>query len=427
MNVVLMAKSYVGNPHVRFEEEEVASTKPRRGSLRCKDVGWLGKSLAAFLCIASIHSLFGAWYDSPVVKAQVDIGHAGNYAYYINQSEDGRYLMVNTQSGNDNFPVQLYATADLNGAVGAASGLALGEAFGKDLFGTGGNGWKGGAISAKLGVMIPGSGAPTSGSAVYTALEVPATRWTANVNAFAVTGLGTASVDGMDFNPSGTKLYCNNKDPQNRILAYPVTDGHTFGTPAEFTVAAATRIRNLSVYSIGGKELVYFGEGNVGSGAKAVYVLDPATGLATALVTDATRFASNIMNVKLSGADTSAPKLYVQTESSGLFVYELAADGKSVLSATPVAEFTAAQVAAFCGSSVTCSVASFEVSPDGRFAYFLGLSQPGFASPSLTVISDAMIAFSAKSYFVDTRQPIVALSDSSELDTNPSGLLIFIR
>ena len=107
--------------------------------------------------------------------------------------------------------------------------------------------------------------------------------------------------------------------------------------------------------------------------------------------------------------------------------FALAPDGKFVLSATPVAEFTAAQVAAFCGSSVTCSVASFEVSSDGRFAYFLGLSQAGFESPALTVVSDAMIGYSAKSYFVDTRRPVVALSDSVEMDTHPSGLCIIVR
>ena len=383
-----------------------------------------------FACLVALPcgSIFGApWFSSPALRGSVDIGYYGNYAYYINQSEDGRYLMVNTQSQNDDFPVQLYATADLNRLIGAASGMALGETFGKNLFGTGGNGWKGGAISSKLGVMIPGSGAPTSGSAVYTALQVPATQWTANVNAFAVSGLGTASVDGMDFNPAGTTLYCNNQATRNKILAYPVTDGRTFGTPVEFTVSAVNRIRNVSVYTIGGKELVYFGEGNVASGAKAVYVLDPATGSTTTLVTDATRFASDVMNVKVSNAGSAKPILYVQTETSGIFVYELAADGKSVLAATPVAEFTAKQVSDFCGAPVACSVASFEVSPDGRFAYFLGLSGNGFPSPALTVVSDAMIGFSARSYFVDTRQPIVALSESTKLRTNPVGLCIIFR
>ena len=35
-NVVPSGNPYVGNPHVRFEEEEVSSTKPRRGSLLCR-------------------------------------------------------------------------------------------------------------------------------------------------------------------------------------------------------------------------------------------------------------------------------------------------------------------------------------------------------------------------------------------------------
>ena len=46
-NAILRGKPDAGNPHVRFDEGEVASAKPRRGSLLynknyvCKICGWV--------------------------------------------------------------------------------------------------------------------------------------------------------------------------------------------------------------------------------------------------------------------------------------------------------------------------------------------------------------------------------------------------
>ena len=331
-------------------------------------------------CLAAVSMTFGAWFDNPIV-ARVDAGYAGNFAYYMNLSEDGRYLMVNLHAGKAGFPVRLYDTADLNAGTDGASGLVIGEAFGDGS-------WKGGAISSKLGLMIPGSS--RASGADYVSLSVPAKRWTPNVSAFSVSGLSDGGIDGMDFNPAGTVLYCNQSEgAQNKVFAYPTVDlmsAHSFGVPTEYIVSAVRRIRNVSVYAIGDKDIVYFGEGDVANGPKAVYALDPSTGFVAELVSDELRFVSNIMNVKVSGAGGDNPLLYVQTYSSGLYVYALAKDGMSVVSATPVKEFTAAEVAELCGSTVACNVASFEVSPDGRYAYLMGLSSTGLVTPVLTVI-----------------------------------------
>ena len=62
-NAILRGKPDAGNPHVRFDEGEVASAKPRRGSLlykntevtkecllahggTCNEKGWLPKEFA---------------------------------------------------------------------------------------------------------------------------------------------------------------------------------------------------------------------------------------------------------------------------------------------------------------------------------------------------------------------------------------------
>ena len=41
-NAILRGKPDAGNPHVRFDEGEVASAKPRRGSLLYKKDGEMG-------------------------------------------------------------------------------------------------------------------------------------------------------------------------------------------------------------------------------------------------------------------------------------------------------------------------------------------------------------------------------------------------
>ena len=49
-----------------------------------------------------------------------------------------------------------------------------------------------------------------------------------------------------------------------------------------------------------------------------------------------------------------------------------------------------------------------------------------FAVTACTVLAK-VVGTSAKSYFLDTRCPIVALSVSCELDMTPSGLCVIIR
>ena len=54
-NAILRGKPDAGNPHVRFDEGEVASAKPRRGSLLYKK-----KVCVLFACAAFAVSAFGS-------------------------------------------------------------------------------------------------------------------------------------------------------------------------------------------------------------------------------------------------------------------------------------------------------------------------------------------------------------------------------
>ncbi len=53
--------------------------------------------LAVLMSAAACLNASAAWYDDPSVKASVDIG-TGTDPHYINLSEDGAYLLVDTHA-----------------------------------------------------------------------------------------------------------------------------------------------------------------------------------------------------------------------------------------------------------------------------------------------------------------------------------------
>ncbi|MBR3085257.1 MAG: hypothetical protein IKH04_02520 [Kiritimatiellae bacterium] len=370
------------------------------------------KSLLATLGVSAALALpvGAAWFDTPVVVATVNTQPANTDPHFINLSEDGAFLLVDWHSSNVAFPVALYSVAELKAISGTTNRIEMASALAGDFFGagTGDGGWKGGAISARLGVAIPGSG--KGSGALYTAFDVPALGWKADENAFPVGGLDGAGFDGLDFNAAGTRLYVNlyASGSRNKILAYDTAalkSAHSLSLLSTKTVDGVSRIRNLSCYTIGGKDLVYFGEGAVSGSNNSVYVYDPAEDTVTKLVTDAALFDDDIMNVKLSHVATGCPTMYVQTDNGRLHIFLLAPDGKSVTSAKPVKSFTPAECAALCGLSGLpantdyIKFRNFEVTDDGDVAFFAFLNggDSGVASPGLCVVKsgsteDAYIA-----------------------------------
>lgn len=362
----------------------------------------IGGSLLAAALSAAVWAVpaaaEAAWFESPTVKATVSPRLSGTDPHYINLSEDGAFLLVDWHSSNTAFPVQLYSVAELKALSGATNRVAMSSALAGDFYGagTGDGGWKGGAVSSALGLAIPGSG--KSSGAVYTAFSVPAFGWKKDENAFEVSGLDGAGFDGLDFNAAGTRLYVNQyaSGSRNKILAYDTSalkSGHSLSLLSTKTVDGVSRIRNLSCYTVKGRDLVYFGEGAVSGSNNSVYVYDPADGTVTALVTDAALFDDDIMNVKLSNVASGCPTLYVQTDNGRLHVFLLAPDGKSVTSATPVRSLTPAESATLCGLTGTpasgyVKFRNFEVTDDGETAFFAFLSggASGVTSPGLSVV-----------------------------------------
>ena len=64
-NAILRGKPDAGNPHVRFDEGEVASAKPRRGSLLYKNTAFLASIFAAV-------AAFGGVLDNAWIKGTTD-------------------------------------------------------------------------------------------------------------------------------------------------------------------------------------------------------------------------------------------------------------------------------------------------------------------------------------------------------------------
>lgn len=130
------------------------------------------KMLLSVTCLVSAAACLpvaAAWFDSPAVSATVNVGAAKTDPHYINMSEDGAYLLVDLHAQDMSVPVRLYSVSELLAASGATNRLATASATATDFFGagTGSGGWKGGAVSAKLGVAVPGCG--KSSGAAYAA------------------------------------------------------------------------------------------------------------------------------------------------------------------------------------------------------------------------------------------------------------------
>ncbi len=246
--------------------------------------------------------------------------------------------------------------------------------------------WKGGAISDKsMRVLTASSGSANSSLPVNGA-------WTKDTTVFGITNdstMVTATMDAMDFGHNfGASQYLysysdyftrtNNitaqQGYQQKIYKWDVlnlvSNGMGFASNAVYTTQLK-QLRSLDAYYIGGKDLIFYGEGQIGlAGATKVCVLDSSTGTETVLINATTNtMPSNVMNVKVSGVGLARMMhLFVQCEDGSLYVYELNADGLSV--GDLVEAFTPAEIKALLGGVTFARTRSFEVTNDGKHAFF---------------------------------------------------------
>ena len=314
-----------------------------------------------------VHALFGAWYDGPTVRAKVNLGSWSegekSDPLYINLSEDGHYLLVNLDSYENKNPAMLLSVEPLAAAKGTVSdaGITIATAKATDV---GGTQWKGGAVSSAKGVVIPGSG-----------MRVPdRVLGLSNWSSAGTVDL-TYKSDGLDFDSFGN-LYGNDCDDQNKIVKYEFgslsSAGGSVSSVKKSDALPLARIRNISVYDIAEKTLVYCGEGSASAGSKGrVLVVDVTGSEWSCHQLLSTSLNGDIMNVKVSGVGTDVPMLYVATDLGEVAIYALSKDGLSVLSPTPVKTVVASELNALFGTSLTSGFRSFEVTNDGDLAFFV--------------------------------------------------------
>lgn len=340
----------------------------------------LRKIAVGLVATAVSCAVHAAWYDNPVVRTRAS-RPAGD-PHYMNLSEDGKYLLLDMNAANNPAkPVLLYKTEILEDENAAQLPL---HTVAQTLTGS-----KGGAVSATRGVFVPGFGTATGLGYKAYSLTGRADAGTA-LTTLTATGL---VLDGLDFNAAGDRLYSNSyaSGTQGNLVVLNASDLANI-TLLKTVATGLTRIRSVNVYTVGGRDLVYFGEGAVEDGAAAkLAVYDPAADEVVALGVDRADLTKDVMCVKLSGTKSGVPLMYVLLNDGRLFVWQLRSDGLSVASAVPFKSFTTAQVAAFCGvAASTTKFRDFEVLDDGSRAYFTA-----GAGTTLNVVGEARAASDA--------------------------------
>ena len=345
----------------------------------------------AFIMALSLQadSYGGQWFNTPEVKASMrfEVGGMRCLPHYMNKDADDKFLLVNMGATSEKQPVMLYdfqRLIDLNGTTND-EGIAIAVADPSSLFpaGLSGYGFKGGAVSSRINIAMPGLAG--SEKELYYALLTTNEFWTAgrtaewvtNETAFCVQAPSYMGADGLDFSTDGQFLYSNVYGNDERIVKWSYnsltsTNGSNRLTAVKVAMTGLARVRNISLYRIKGRELIFFGEGSRSATSARVCVLDVTDEDAWeqhTLIDSPDLFLDDVMNVKVSGEDTDSPVLYVCTDDGRMQIFSLASNGMSLKSYTPIQTFEVAELARLR------DFRNFEVSRDGQYAFFLNDSE----------------------------------------------------
>ena len=170
---------------------------------------------------------------------------------------------------------------------------------------------------------------------------------------------------GLEAGADGDTLYsnCGTEGEKNKIYKFAINRAaKTLTVGGSFTVSGIAYIRNFAVYSVGGKEIAVFGEGE---GGGKLGVLDLTTGVSTLMT--ASEITGKIANVKL--ADTKdGLYLVAQNEDGFVAVYAFDADAKTIALEKTI---PAATMKALYGADGDFECRNLEMSADGRYAFVI--------------------------------------------------------
>lgn len=331
-----------------------------------------GAILATLVSAAACLSASAAWYDSPsiVKKVPLAVNASGTVdPHFMNKAEDDSLLLVNLQASGDNAPTVLIDMKALADKSTAVKDIAIRQPVAKPSDGYGAE-WKGGAVSAKLGIALMGSGLSSETCAIATDGDG---KWVKGVGLLPLSTSNGMKTDGLDFSADSSFVYSTEYEGGDRgkiaQWTYDKANGRLVFVKDFKT--SLTRIRNISVYTVGGKELVYCGEGTGTSAAAKVVAIDVSgdTWTETVVSSGIAGLTGDITNVKLSNEDETNPVMYVLCDSGKLAVCRLASDGLSV--SETVKTFDAAALHALAGGTTTAKFRNFEVTKDGKTAFLV--------------------------------------------------------
>ena len=325
------------------------------------------------VCFTS-RGIHGAWWQNPSLKYTEDTGavHEGGGPHFMNTDESDQYLFFPSGFYPSEAGV-LYRVRDLVNATSAGQVDPIASTAPETFYGADSwdDAWRGGGLSDDLGRILPGNYHTNRNTSLP--LTPP---WTKDVNVFTITNDGAPlSISALDFSHDSTRLY------SSVYRAAPDTDtgklyewnvgslrGNGIGLTSNAVLTTSVAyIENPSVYYIGGKDLVYYGEGDQG-GKACVY--DTVAGSETVLINSGLPSGSQsnaIMNVKVGGVGLGQMHLYVQLDGGSLYIYPLNADGKSV--GALAKSFTASELQDLLGATWTY-MRCFEVMNDETHAFF---------------------------------------------------------
>ena len=366
--------------------------------------GWINatyRSLAiAIAMIAAPAS--AAWYDSPsiVKKVPLAVNASGTVdPHFMNKSEDDSLLLVNLQASGDNAPTVLIDMKALADKSTAVNDVTIRRPVAKPSEGYGAE-WKGGAVSAKLGIALMGGGL----SSETCALTTGDGKWVKGIGLLPLSTSNGMKTDGLDFSADSSFVYSTEYGGGDRGKIAQWTYDKASGRLVfvkDFKTSL-TRIRNISVYTVGGKELVYCGEGDGASAAAKVVAIDVSgdTWTETAVSSDIAGLTGDITNVKLSNENDANPVMYVLCDSGKLAVCRLASDGLSV--SETVKTFDAAALHALAGGTTTAKFRNFEVAKDGKTAFLINRVDTHNASLCVLAASTSAYIESDGTQFMNT-------------------------
>ncbi len=306
----------------------------------------------------------GPWWNDPALKYKASIGTGGWGPQNWSTDRSDSYLLTTLMDGGG----ALFSIANLMAAADASevSPIVTGQSDG--LYGYGEE-WKGGAISPDLARILVGNA--TAGE--YRSSLPLSDPWTKDVTVFAVSNdHGAVQMDGLEFSADDQYLYSNIGSPsgeRGNIWRWNVGDLEANGlglTRDAVYTTSVSRIRNISLYQIDGRDLVYYGEGISGD-PDNVYVFDTVSETETLLIDSGLPAGAAIYNVKVAGIGLGQMHLYVHTEGGALDIFTLDSAGKSV--DAHVKSFTKADMEAVIDASWS-HMRAFEVSNDESHAFF---------------------------------------------------------